>query len=239
MSAHVLRQLLRSPGEIAEACKDDDETRSIALTSLGAILVGAAVFGGVVGSYRGGAQIAFAAIKIPLVVLATLALSAPAFHAIAAVLGRPWPMRSIVALTLAASARAALVLLAAAPGLWLLFDWGLGYHAAALAAAGAYAIAGLFALGVLLRGLGKEPGRDATAIAFIAVFFAAGAQTSWTLRPYLVRPRTVDVPFVRQIEGSFLDSLSRSSRSAAGVYDHATEQVAPSSPDPGEYDGNM
>src|SRR6185369_10411975 len=57
MSARVLSRLLRSPGDIAACCREDRETRAIAVTSLAALAVGAAVFGGVIGSFRGGAQI--------------------------------------------------------------------------------------------------------------------------------------------------------------------------------------
>ena len=46
----------------------------------------------------------------------------------------------------------------------------------------------------------------------------AGMQMTWTLRPYVVRPRTEDVPFLRAREGSFLDSVSRSIDSARGIY---------------------
>jgi hypothetical protein len=235
MSASVLRRLLRAPADIAAACREDRETREIATTSLLAILVGAAAFGGVLGSFRGGAQILYGAVKIPLAMLVTLAICAPAFHAFAAGLGRAFPMRSIIALTLAAAGRSSLVLLAVSPGLWLLFDLGLGYHAAALAAAFAYALAGAAAIGILLRGLGAEAGRLLTAFAFVGVFFAVGGQTSWILRPYLVRPRTEHVPFLRAREGSFADSLMMSSRSARGIYnERALEQVAPESNDQDE-----
>ncbi|MEO5731177.1 MAG: hypothetical protein ABI134_01385, partial [Byssovorax sp.] len=49
------------------------------------------------------------------------------------------------------------------------------------------------------------------------------------LRPYLVRPRTENVPFLRAREGGFADSLRRSSRSAAGVYDNVESERAPGS----------
>jgi hypothetical protein len=224
MSATVLTRLLRSPADIAACCREDRDTRAIALTSLVAVVLGAAAFGGVIGSFRGGAQIAFAAVKIPLALVATLAVCAPAFHALAAGLGRPWPMRSIIALVLAAAGRSSLVLLALSPALWLLFDLGLDYHAAALAAAMAYAMAGLAAIGILIRGLGPGAGRAMTAVAFVGVFFAVGGQSSWILRPYLVRPRTEHVPFLRAREGGFADALRRSSRSAAGIYDRSSAE---------------
>ena len=218
-NASVLSRLLRSPGDIAACCREDREVRAIVLTSLAAIVAGAMVFGGVIGSFRGGAQIVFAGLKLPIALLATLAVCVPAFHGIAAGLGRPWPMRSVIALSLAAAGRSALVLLALSPALWLCFDLGLGYHGAALVSALAYGVAGLAALGVLVRGLGAGAGRGLTAAAFVAIFFVVGGQTSWLLRPYLVRPRSEAVPFLRGREGGFGDSLYRSSRSARGVYD--------------------
>ncbi len=217
--------LLRNPGEVARRCLEEENLRPLTLASLAALVVGAAVFGGVVGSFRGGVQIAYAATKIPLAMLAALVISVPAFHAIAASLGRPWPLRTVVALTVASAGRAALVLLAAAPVLWLTYDLGLGYHSAALAATLAYGVAAMAALGVLLRGLGDAPHRLTTTIAFVAVFLAAAGQTGWLLRPYLVRPRTEGVPFVRAREGGFADALYRSTRSSVGVYDRARESV--------------
>jgi len=225
MSAVVLSRLLREPAAIAASCREDRDVRDVVVTSLGAIFAGAVVFGVVIGSFRGGAQIAYAGLKVPLAVLATLAIATPAFHALAAGFGRPWPMRSIIALALAAAGRSSLVLLALAPPLWLLFDLGLGYHSAALAASAAYAIAGLAAISVLLRGLGPGAFRGLTALAFLGVFFAVGGQTSWILRPYLVRPRTQNIPFLRAREGSFADSILRSSRSAAGIYDSDLSDV--------------
>jgi hypothetical protein len=240
MSALVLNRLLRAPDEIAAACREDRDVRAIAATSILALAVGSAVFGGVIGSFRGGLQIAYAAVKIPLAMLATLALCVPAFHAIAAGLGRAFPLRTIVALALAAAGRASLVLLAVAPMLWLVFDRGIGYHAAALASAFAYAAAGAAAFSVLVRGLGEGPGRLLTAVAFAAIFFAVGGQTSWILRPYLIRPRTwaaaehhvQKIPFLRAYEGSFADAIYQSSRSARGIYDERTDGTAPRAWDP-------
>jgi len=231
--------LLRAPGEVARACRDDDEeVRTIASFSLASTILGAAAFGGVVGSFRGGHQIVYGAAKVPIAILATLCLAAPAFHAIAAVLGRPWPMRSIIALALAAAGRSSLVLLAFAPALWLVYDFGMGYHTAALFASAAYAIAGLAALSVLVRGLGDGPGRITTALAFMAVFFMVGGQTAWILRPYLVRPRTTNIPFLRDREGSFIESVLMSLSSANGHYaensyvrEPAPEELEPAEPE--------
>ncbi|MCC6874698.1 MAG: hypothetical protein IT378_10375 [Sandaracinaceae bacterium] len=228
----TLALLLRDPAEIARRCREEDGLEPIAKASLAALALGAAVFGGVVGSFRGGEQIAFAALKIPLALLAALGVSVPAFHAVAAVLGRARTLRSTVALSLAASGRAALVLLAFAPALWLAYDRGLGYHAAALAAALAYAVAGLAALSVLVRGLGEGAHRLTTTAAYVAIFLAASAQTGWLLRPYLVRPRSEEVPLWRAREGGVGDALYRSSRSSVGLYDRVLDTGAGAWPCP-------
>jgi hypothetical protein len=216
---NVLNRLLRAPAEVAAACREDRDVREIAAASIASLALGAAVFGGTIGSFRGGVQILYAGLKLPVALLATLAVCAPAFHGLAAGLGRPLPMRTLLTLTLASAGRAALVLLALAPGLWLLFDLGIGYHSAALAAAFAYALAGVAALGILLRGLGDAPHRGLMALAFGLVFFAVAGQSSWILRPYLVRPRATTVPLLRAREGSFADAVYQSSRSARGIYD--------------------
>lgn len=226
----VLSRLLRAPGEIAAGCREDRDLRPLAVTALAAIAAGAAAFGGVLGSYRGGVQIAYAAIKVPLALLFTLAICVPALHAIAATLGRPWSLRTVIGLSLAAAGRSSLVLLAFAPALWLILDWGTSYHAAAICAAIAYGVAGLAALGVLLRGLGPGPGRALTALGFVALFFAVGGQTSWILRPYLVRPRTEATPFLRAREGGFTGAVVTSGRSAVGIYDRDLKQLEPPPP---------
>lgn len=214
-----LALLLRRPDEVARRCREDDRLRPLAATSLGAILVGAAAFGGTLGTFRGGHQIAFAALKVPLAVTVTLAITVPAFYALATAAGRTFSLRTSVALVLAALGRASLLLLATAPVLWLAIDLGLGYHASAVLAAALYAFAGALALSVLVRGLGEGRGRVATAFAFVVLLAGVGAQTAWSLRPFLVRPTATDVPFVRETEGSFADAVVKSMRSSVGIYD--------------------
>ncbi len=234
--ASTLSWLLRSPAEVAERCRANDDVKQLAAVSLAAIAVGSAAFGAAIGSFRGDMQILFAALKVPLAMLLALAICVPAFHTLAAVLGRPWPLRTVVSLTLAASARASLLLLAFAPALWLAYDCGLPYHGAALAAAAAYAVAGLTALSILLRGLGPGRGRVITMVMLGLLFFAVAGQTSWIMRPYLVRPKTKALPFVRAREGSFLDSVWTSAHSAAGIYDRDADRDVVDALDCDEYD---
>jgi len=194
----LLNRLLRSPAEVAADCREDRDLKSLAANAIGAIFAGAVLFGAAVGSWRGGVQIAFVAAKLPLVTLGTLALCVPAFYAVAAVFGRPWSLRAAVSIMLVAGARLSLVLLAATPVVWLAINLGASYDAVKLMAALAYALAGLAALGLLLRGLGDGPGRIGTVLTFIGVFLVVGGQSAWILRPYIGTPGRDDITFFTQ-----------------------------------------
>jgi len=217
--------LLRDPARVAQRSRDDLHLPSLAMASLAATVAGSAVFGGVLGSFRGGWQIAYGAGKVPLALLATLALTVPAFYVLAAAFGRAWTMRTAVTVTLAAAARASLVLLAAAPVLWLGVSWGFSYHVTTVAAAMAYGLAGLAALGVLLRSLANGLRGLAAASALVAVFVAVGGQTAWILRPYLGRPSQTVIPLIRESEGSFADAVMTSVASAVGIYETVAAEV--------------
>jgi hypothetical protein len=198
----MMNRLLRSPSEVAKDCREDRDLPSIAASALVAIVAGALLFGASVGSWRGGPQIAFAAMKLPLVTVGTLVLCVPAFYAIAAVFGRPWSLRSAVSIMLVAGARFSLVLLAATPVVWLSVSLGASYDAVKLLAALAYALAGLAALGLILRGLGPGPGRMATVVTFVGVFLLVGGQSAWILRPYIGTPGHDEITlFTREHEG--------------------------------------
>lgn len=160
------------------------------------------------GSWRGGPQIAFAALKLPLVTLGSLVLCVPAFYSISAVFGRPGSLRSAVSIMLVAGARFSLVLLAATPVVWLTVNLGASYDAVKLLAALAYALGGLAALGLILRALEPGPGRLATVLTFVAVFLFIGGQTAWILRPYLGTPGHDEITlFTQEHEGGLAYQL--------------------------------
>jgi hypothetical protein len=83
------------------------------------------------------------------------------------------------------------------------------------------AMAGVVGLGDFSRGLRllDERAVRPTALVLMAVFTLVGSQMSWTLRPFLVRPRSEQPPIVRQVEGGFFDAVARSGKSAMGIYD--------------------
>ncbi|MGH7296440.1 MAG: hypothetical protein ACRELB_15990 [Polyangiaceae bacterium] len=202
MNLALMNRLLRSPSDVAKDCREDRDVVPIVASALLAIVLSALLFGAAVGSWRGGPQIAYAALKVPLVTVGTLVVCVPAFYTIAAVFGRPWSLRSAVSIMLVAGARFSLVLLAATPVVWLTINLGAPYDAVKLLASLAYSLGGLAALGLILRGLGPGPGRVATVLTFVGVFLLVGGQTAWILRPYLGTPGHQDITlFTREREG--------------------------------------
>lgn len=217
--AAVFDELLRSPEACARRSQTGEHQRTLVLCSIIAIAVGAGVFGGVLASSRGGLQLLYSAAKLPLALFATLVLVVPAFYALAACFGRALTLSGMVALSVAAAARAACVLVALSPGVWLAFDLGIGYHQGVLLAAAAYGLAGLAALRLIWSGFGKDARALLLIGSFGLVLAPTGSQTAWMLRPFLGRPADAEVPFFRHRESSFLDSVAKSTRSSLGIYD--------------------
>ncbi len=213
----LVEQLVRDPLAFI-ARIEHDESASLVRALLITVVLGAGVFGGLVGTYRGGLQVLYCAVKLPLVLIGTLVLCAPAFVAIARATRVAIAARSVIALTLGASARFALVLAGLAPVVWLVHGW-FGYHGVVLTIVGTCTIAGIAAAALLFSGLARATGPGLLAgVAFVVVYAVVGAHTAWLLRPFVVRPQTADVPFVRGIEGDLMDAVHTTARSAAGDY---------------------
>jgi len=225
----VFDQLLRDRANLFARIDDEHALRELARAFILITAVAGAIFGAAVGAYRGGIQVPFAALKVPMILLLTAAVCAPCWTALRAAVGLEAQLRSELVRILGGLAMVALVLAATTPFLLVGVALTMSYHAMAMILCGCACLAGLAGVGVLFQF--RRPGAYAVpASVFLMVFVIVGAQMSWTLRPYLVRPRTPDVPFVRQLEGSLLDSAVRSWSSMSGSYDrdHA--------PMPGEAD---
>jgi hypothetical protein len=224
-SGGIIERLLRDRPGLVDEIAAGRGLAAIARAMLIAIAAGAALFGAAIGLYRGGEQIAYAAVKLPLVLVFTAALGAPALTAFNIALGRPAALRRDLTLVLAAMALGAITLAALAPVVLVARAIDASYHDTALLLAACCGFGGMVSLVFLARALHREHARSpfAAAVLVCGVLAAVGAQAAWTLRPYLVRPRTPDVPFVRDLEGSLLEALSSSAESARGHYrrDHA------------------
>jgi hypothetical protein len=213
--------LLRDRRAMLARLRGDADLAAVLRTMIATIAVAMAIVGAALGSYRGGIQIAYAAIKLPVVLLGTAALSAPALSAIGAALGRPSRLAADLALVMAALAFGALLLAACTPLILLARAIDLDYHRTILATVAMFTLAGGAALHLICRGVALEAATGwRTAVAGMCVVFSlVGGQLAWALRPYLVRPRAPEPMFVREVEGSLLDAITGAARSARGIYD--------------------
>lgn len=219
----VFDQLLRDRRSLVERLDSGADLASLARSLVIIAALSAALFGAAIGWFRGGVQIGFAAIKLPAVMLLTCAVCAPSWTALRRAFGFPASLARDLVATLLALATASLVLVGLAPVLLAGVVLEMSYHSMALALLGCAALAGVAGLAVLWSTRSTEPavapaGR-APLMIFLSLLVLVGAQMSWTLRPYLVRPRTESVPFVRSIEGGVVDAALASWQSARGIYD--------------------
>lgn len=220
ISLGTIDLLLRDRDQMVAKIKNGN-VGEILRTMTVTIAVAMAVVGAAIGSYRGGEQILYAAVKLPLVLLGTAALSAPALTAIGAALGRRARLACDLALVMSALAYGALLLAAFTPLVMLGRALEVPYHQMVLGVVVMFGIGGIAALHMIGHALAIEqgPGWRTAVGGLCIVFVMVGGQLSWALRPYLVRPRTQDVPFVREVEGGLLDAVVGAIKSAQGIYD--------------------
>ncbi|MEQ8276788.1 MAG: hypothetical protein RMA76_26660 [Deltaproteobacteria bacterium] len=215
----VVDQLLRSSGTFLDQIEQTDDLTRIAKTLIVTIILSSAAFGAAIGASRMGLQPLYAALKLPLVVLLTAGLTVPAFSALTKASVGVSSLRRDLLLVLSSLALTSMVLAALAPVVLLGVMVDVRYHALILLVVGCCGVGGLAGLVFFLRGVSRRSTKVpklATLIA-LSVFALVGSQMSWTLRPFVSRPRA-EVELVRSIEGSFLDAVATSMRSARGIY---------------------
>ncbi len=215
----VAARVLRDPRSLLEEAEDPKVFAALIPRLLGLTCAAAALFGVVVGSYRGGVQIPYVAIKMPLLLLIPLVVALPAVRALWAACGAEASYGRIALAGLLGVTRTAILAAALGPVLWLLYSSGLDYHLAVLVLVAALGVVGLPGLAVL--GAVAPAGRSRRWIGTLGsalVFGILLAQSGWLLRPFVARP-TVEVSFLRPIEAHVFSSLGASSSSAVGWYD--------------------
>ena len=224
----TIDRLLRDRQGFLASLDAPRDPAALARILLATIAVAAGVFGAAIGLHRGGLQVVYAAVKMPLAVLLTAALAAPAIAAITRVTSDHLDMSGDLLRVLGALAIGTLVIAGLTPLLLLGLAIDLSYHRLTLLVVGCCAVGGVTGLAFLLRGLRRRVGDRGvvlTAAAALLIFGLVGAQMSWTLRPWLVRPRSPEVTFLRDIEGSFLEAVVGTTRSANGHYERGYAPV--------------
>lgn len=212
-------QLLRRPAWFVEAASRDAAPTALVRAVLLTVLAGAGLFGASMGLFRPGPQILSSAVKLPLVLLFTAALSVPVYTATRWAQGAQVNLRQDILLFLSSLALTSLVLAALAPVVLLAVLSGVGYHGIVLTVVACAGAAGLVGVGAFVRAARRlgEGRRRLAALAAAAVFAVVGVQMAWTLRPFVARPRAA-FELVRAPEGGFFESVIVSADSARGVY---------------------
>lgn len=217
----VVGVLLRQPEQLMASVDDGAERDRLALLApklLGITLIAAALFGLVIGSYRGELQYLYAAIKTPALLLLPVLVGLPAIRAFhgACELEISWSRLALAALI--AVARTSVLAAACGPVLWLYLSLAPDYHRAILAMSTCLIAVGAPGLWTLIRAL-PEGGRQRPLASFasLVVLGVLLAQSGWLLRPFVVRPQA-QVGFLRPIEADVFSSLASTQRAAKGDY---------------------
>ncbi len=179
-----------------ELTRDVDLGAKLALT-VSAMVAGAALYGAALGLWRGGAQVAYAAIKLPLVLIVTAALTMVFNWMAAVLLGLRVRFAQVAVLSFLALGVAAVVLASLAP-VALLFSvtapppspearatHNLLYllHTVLVGAAG---LAGMTVLWRTLEQLAGDRRRARRIFAAWVLSFAlVGGEAAWALRPFV------------------------------------------------------
>jgi hypothetical protein len=154
-------------------------------------------YGAVMGSFGGlggdrAWMVAFAAIKVPLLLVATLALSLPSFFVLNTLVGVRADFAEAVRAVVTSQAGLAILLVALAPLTMFWYASSADYRAAILFNAGMFAVASFGAQVMLRRSYRPLVARDrrhrAMLRAWIVIYAFVGIQLGWSLRPFVGDP---------------------------------------------------
>ena len=217
-----LDALLRDRDALLDVIMKGKGLVSVARVMLLTVVVCGAALGASVGMYRGGVQILFASIKLPLVLLMTTAVCAPVYTALKMAMRERASLIEDFALVLSSLALASVVAASLAPLLLLAIFNEYSYHALTLLMVAICGIGGMSGFLFFTKGLRRQQvaAERMIYLVFLCVIGVVSMQVSWLMRPYLVRPQTEDVPFVRSLEGSFFEAVRISADSVRGVYSY-------------------
>jgi hypothetical protein len=168
-----------------------------------------AIYGGVMGSWSAGGDgrgwlIPYAAIKVPLVILATTVVCLPGYFVLSTVLGLRSEFRRALGAIAAGQAGTTLALASLAPITRFVYVSGIAHAGALVLSAGMFTLGALAGWAVMLRRyrplLAQAQHRRRHRVmlaAWVAMYIFVGIQMGWMLRPFVGTPGLA-VTFIRQ-----------------------------------------
>jgi len=197
-------------GEVVEG---SELTRKLRY-SVATLLVLTAFYGLWAGAYAGPLQAVSAAVKLPVLILATLVICFPAFFVVQILVGSRLRFSQVLVLVLVALDLTAILLAAFVPVTVFFLITGANYYFLQLLHVLAVLVAGAFGMYALHEGLavvcerrGVYPRKALTIMRAWALLFAfVGIQMAWNLRPFL-GDRGEPFRVFRSYEGNFYAAI--------------------------------
>ncbi len=193
-------------GEPVEA-GDRRENRASTLVALAVIIVAFGMsYGGVMGMYGGlsgrrAAQLVYSAVKVPILIAATFAMSLPSFYVMNLLTGLRGDFPRVLRALMTTQAGLTVILMSLSPFTAFWYVSGSGYQAAILFNGAMFAVASLGAQWMLRRAyqplIASDPRHRWMVRVWIFIFVFVGIQTAWVLRPFVGDPNA-PVEFFRQ-----------------------------------------
>jgi hypothetical protein len=216
-SVRICDGLLRGAADVYESLR------------LGQLLTVIVVFGGLYGLAMGSfvldgppraLQMVYSGLKVPLLIVATFALSLPTFFVIMTLSGLRDDFQEAVRALMATQATLTILLASLAPLTLLWYVSSSSYPSALLFNAAMFAVASLSAQRVLRRLYGPLVARDGRHLAmmrgWLVIFAFIGIQMAWILRPFVGDPTEPTGFFRTEAWGNAYEALARIVWSAFG-----------------------
>jgi hypothetical protein len=162
-----------------------------------AIVCGGLLYGAVMGSHAGLdnlPQIAFSAVKVPMLLTVTFLLCLPSFVVVSTLLGLRDDLAESLRALVMTQAGITIILCALAPYTAFWYLSGASYRPAILFNGAMFAVASVSAQFILLRLyrplIARRPRHSIMIFFWLTVYIAVGIQMAWVLRPFIGHPHT-------------------------------------------------
>lgn len=188
----VIEDYLKRRQEFIGDLIEERDLKKYFINSNVAIIILSAIYGATMGLYPGGLQILYDTVKIPMLLLISIYITAPSFYVLTSLRGGKRSLSQVVVLLLSSVTVMSTILLALVPVnlFFILTTPNASFSTEAfiiLLNVLIFTLAGLFALVYLLRGfMALYPGGEWILSFLIGafIFIFVGTQLAWVLRPY-------------------------------------------------------
>jgi hypothetical protein len=211
-SLSVVEEFIKQSDTFLQNLAQEKNLRTYFVNANLAILVLSAAYGATMGIYSGGLQVLYSAIKVPMLLLMALYLTAPSYHVLYSLLGGKQTISQTVVLLLFGFTITSTVLIALLPvNLFFMITTTQSSETHAFIALlniAIFALGGFFALTYFIKGAENlfqkplENWKPAFLLGSIILMFV-GTQLAWVLRPFF----NYYEGFIRPLEGNFYTAV--------------------------------